>query len=419
MYLPKFNTEFESEKLTNGANVFLFKRRGLPIHLRAIFHAGSRFDSVPGTAHFVEHMLVAGTEKFPSKNLIADHIHKIGGDFGANTDSSVLRFICEIPEVADISEGVEVASECLTRSLFDETTVENERKAIASELQAKKTNPKDFIYEVNRRLVMQGTSAAQSTLGDKEDIASIRREDLVEFKNKYIAASRVTYVASGDVDMAVLVSELNKIKLPTLETPSFSEPLPIFRDSMEDIEVYPGVAQLQVAMSCRTTVEDYKELVALKILNNILSSGRGSRLITKVRYERGLVYSIGGAVISAADWGMYRIMFSCDRNNFHEVKKIILDEFESLRKEGVRSEELEKIKLKTSKGIMRQLQTSESWVEFHENDCVFNPHLIHTAQDYVNEVDSIAIQDVRRAIDKYLHSDNFFYAICGDYKAEN
>jgi predicted Zn-dependent peptidase len=417
--LTKFNTEFEEGRLADGSRVFLFRRKGMPIHLRAIFKAGSRFDLVSGTAHFVEHMLLAGTEKFPTKNLIADHIHRVGGDFGANTDSNALRFIMEIPEQVDVRHGIEIASECLTHSLFKESTIENERKAIVSELQAKRANPKDYIYEVNRRLVMQGTPVALSTLGNKEEVESITREKLMEFKNRYITANNVTYIASGDVEMHTLIGELNRIGLPVIESTPAHVPLPIQMERVEDIELYPGVSQLQVAMSTRTEVENYSELVALKVLNNILSLGRGSRLITRVRYEKGLVYSIGGSIIQVTDWGMYRIMFSCDRDNLEEVKKIILQEFESLRKDGVNEEELDKIKLKTSKGIMRQLQTSESWVEFHENECVSNPSNVHTAEDYVKEVNLITKSDIQRVIDKYLLPEKFYYAICGDVRNTN
>ena len=84
--LSDFGVSFEKAKLNNGINVFSFYRKGMPICFRINFFAGSRFDSIPGTVHFLEHVLVAGTEKFPSKDKLAEPLEKIGGNFSASTD---------------------------------------------------------------------------------------------------------------------------------------------------------------------------------------------------------------------------------------------------------------------------------------------------------------------------------------------
>lgn len=109
--LEKFALQLHQEKLDNGTNLLLLERKGMPIYLRAAFFAGFRFDNVPGTTHFLEHMLLAGTKKFPTKNLIADHIQKVGGEFGASTGNNILRFNIEIPEAVDIDRGIEIMSD--------------------------------------------------------------------------------------------------------------------------------------------------------------------------------------------------------------------------------------------------------------------------------------------------------------------
>ena len=171
----------------------------MPIHFRAIFFSGSRFDDVPGTAHFFEHMMLAGTKKFPTKNLLADYIQKVGGDFGASTGNNLLRLNIDIPEASDLDTGIEVLSECLINPLLEDQAMENERNAILSELKSKKNNPKEYISDVQRRVSLQGTSAARSTLGDEASIKSITKNGLIDYKKKFINSGRVCFVVSGDV----------------------------------------------------------------------------------------------------------------------------------------------------------------------------------------------------------------------------
>ncbi|MEX2007784.1 MAG: pitrilysin family protein [Candidatus Levyibacteriota bacterium] len=414
--LEKFGVTLHQEQLKNGANLFLFERKGMPIYLGATFFAGSRFDSTPGTSHLFEHMLVAGTKKFPTKNLLAEHVEKIGGEFSASTDNNLLRFDIEIPEAEDIDIGIEVMSECLTTLLFNDQTIDREKDAVISELRSKKNNPKEYIGEVQRRVALQGTTAARSTLGDEASIKSITKGDLLTFQKEFIHAGRLNFVASGDITIENLKDKLNSINVRSGEKWSVEGKLPILREKKVEIEFYKDVNHLQVALVCRTDIENYTEFCALKVLNSILAGGRNSRLITRLRYESGLVYSINGGVFNTIDWGTWRINFSCDKDNLDKIKNLIFQEFNELRENNVLPFELENTKSKISKGSIRVFQTSKAWVDFHEKDATFFPSELHTPEDYIDTINGLTLEDIKKVIDKYLLEDNFCLAICGDYQ---
>lgn len=416
--LPKFGVELFQEKLESGTDVFLFKRKGMPLYIRATFFAGSRFDEIMGTAHFLEHMLVAGTEKFPTKNLIADYIQKTGGEFSASTDNNLLRFNIEIPEKEDISAGIKVMSECLTKSLFDTKTIGNERGAILSELNSKKSNPREYVRDVYRAILLQGTDAGRSTLGDEGTIKLITESDLRKFNKDFINLGRVCFVASGDIDINELKRVLESVELPKNERFKVGNPLPIIKNERLFIEKYPGVKQLQVVLSTRTSIESYREYCSIRLLSDVLGGGRGSRLVTKLRYENGLVYTIISNVFNSVDWGVFRVNFSCKDDDFKKATDMINFEFKKIINENIAHEELEDTKARLTKGLTRTLQTSESWVNFHEADCIFNPEEIKTPDDFVETINSLTLDDIKFVASKYLNMDNFYTAICGDYKIQ-
>jgi len=417
--LEKFGVTVHKKELKNGADLFLFERKGMPIYLRAAFFAGSRFDSIPGTAHFLEHMLLAGTKKFPTKNLIANYIQKIGGEFGASTDSNILRFNIEIPEAEDIDTGIEVISECLTNSIFEDHAIKTEGDAILSELRSKESNPREYITDVQRRVALQGTPASRSTLGDEDSIKSINKNELMDYRKTFINSGRLSFIASGDISIKSLTEKLNSIDLESGEKFNVDEKLPIIKEKKIEIEFYKDVNHLQVAFICRTDLENYLEYCALMVLNSVLGVGRGSRLITKLRYESGLVYGVSSGMFNTVDWGTLRINLSCDNGNLEKVKSLIFEEFNKLRKNNISPMELENTKSKISKGSIRAFQTSKDWVSFHENDALFSPSDLHTPEDYINTIKKVTLMDIKKIIDKYFLEDNFYIAICGNYQKES
>lgn len=69
--LQDFEVKRFETNLDNGVRVVLFRKIGAPVRTSAILKSGSRYDreNVQGTAHFLEHMITNGSERFPSKDL--------------------------------------------------------------------------------------------------------------------------------------------------------------------------------------------------------------------------------------------------------------------------------------------------------------------------------------------------------------
>lgn len=53
-------------------------------------------DDLPGLAHFCEHMLFMGTEKYPSENEFSKFLSEHGGSYNAFTASDHTNFYFDI-----------------------------------------------------------------------------------------------------------------------------------------------------------------------------------------------------------------------------------------------------------------------------------------------------------------------------------
>lgn len=413
--LKDFNVTRETTTLSNGCNVTLFKRPKSPVYMMFSIILGSRFDPVgkEGLAHFFEHMLVSGTKKFPTKDSLAGYIEDLGGSVGASTGVDVLSIRLSLGDPKDIEAGVSLLSEILSNSIFDDKTIENERSAILRELESAKANPTKTMYEIKRRLLYQGTEVGRSTLGSVETINNINKSDLLDYFNNKITASLSDVTVSGDLDIKKLKSLFEKY-LPLQKGTKFlfEENLPKIRDKVADYEYFNNDS-MKTLMGFRTENIFHEDSISLDVLSNILTGGRTGSLKKKLRYEKGLVYSVNSHHESSFNFGSIHIDCPISKDKLQEVLDTICLELRRISEKGPTPEELQLVKNRVLKSINIRMQTSENWVWFHYYQNMFFSEKVWTLEDYLSSFDSITIENVRKVAEKYFTKDNWYLAFAG------
>ena len=92
-----------------------------------------------GLAHFCEHLLFMGTEKYPCENDYDDYLTKNGGFSNASTDIDKTTFYFDVNN--DAFEGaIDRFAQFFICSKFDESSVEREINAVDSEFSKNKNN---------------------------------------------------------------------------------------------------------------------------------------------------------------------------------------------------------------------------------------------------------------------------------------
>ncbi len=128
-------------------------------------------------------------------------------------------------------------------------------------------------------------------LGTTKSVSELQLQDVVKFATTNITAERTSYVVSGDVEMSDIFNALSEIKLPT----GLGDPL---SDSLAPAGGERVVCKnsdgenSDILIGFRCDAEKPEDLAGLLMIQQMFM-GRGSRLIQKLRYERGLVYSGG------------------------------------------------------------------------------------------------------------------------------
>lgn len=88
----------------------------------------------PGLAHFLEHMLFLGTQKYPEENAYHKFIHEHGGSSNAFTSSEFTNFHFDCSP-AFLAPALDHFAQFFISPLFTESATEREVNAVHSEHQ--------------------------------------------------------------------------------------------------------------------------------------------------------------------------------------------------------------------------------------------------------------------------------------------
>ncbi|MCC7548182.1 MAG: insulinase family protein [Burkholderiales bacterium] len=187
------------------------------ISLRLLVDAGSFMerDDQRGLAHFLEHMAFKGSENMRAGDLV-QYLERLGMAFGADTnartgfDSTVYQLELPSNDPALLDRSLFVLREKAGRLLIPGAELERERGVILSEKRLRDTAQFRAMDANLRFLFPDSLISARMPIGREEVIASAPRERLVDFYDTWYRPSRMTLVAVGAVDPALIARAIHQ-----------------------------------------------------------------------------------------------------------------------------------------------------------------------------------------------------------------
>ena len=277
---------------------------GGALSLRLAVNAGSLNEPVEGAgyAHFLEHMLFNGTEKYPG-NEITDALHSIGVEFGPDInaytsyDETVYQLDLVIDEEEDsVATAFDVLSQWAHAATITPQDVEDERGIVRDEYRLRVETGLGTVFQVFDRVYNQNTPyEGRSPIGTVESIEATTAEDLRDFYETWYVPSNMAVIAVGDLPLTTkedLVEEYF-CDIPAGEAPSAPDnwsalnPVPAF-----DLATSPEQGYSYLSLDIRlpswdpNTFDGDRELWIEEIIGIMV----GNRL--QDGYEQGLLSQI-------------------------------------------------------------------------------------------------------------------------------
>lgn len=193
-------------------------------------HIGAALDpkETQGLAHFLEHMLFMGTEKYPEENEYSKFISDNGGNENAFTTLEDTNYHFDISN-EEFEKALDMFAQFFICPLFNQNSVEKEMKAVDSEFKNALQSDEDrffqvFQHESNKKSAFNRFINGSIETLKKEGIV----DELKEFHAKWYSSNimKLCVYSNKDLDeMEGIVRDLfSQVENKNIEIPSFSEP---------------------------------------------------------------------------------------------------------------------------------------------------------------------------------------------------
>ncbi len=346
--------------LDNGIRIIMEHMDNVATVAFGVFVKAGSVNETPelhGASHFVEHMMFKGTKKRNAKD-IADEFDMLGGTVNAYTSREYTCYYFKTTEDT-FRPAAEILCDMLTDSLFDEVEIEKERQVILEEIKMTEDQPDELSMEHCNRLVFSGDVLEHDVAGDPKALAGQNGRILKEYIRKQYTCDSIVVSVAGCFDEQevedIVLSELNIFELKKDHELS---PLTPYKPG--SITICKEIEQTNLCLGSRfITMGDEKYYVGA-FFNNILGGSMSSRLFQNIREEKGLAYTVMSMAQAMVRSGMIYIYAGIAHNKVDLCVSAILDEFESLRKNGITERELEKAKNQGKSNVVFSMERTQS-----------------------------------------------------------
>ena len=394
----------EQYTLKNGLRVVLSEDHAAPtISLCLTYDVGSR-NELPGHtgfAHLFEHMMFQGSENVgKGEHLIMVHVN--GGDVNGTTTDDSTNYYERVP-ANQLDMALFLESDRMKALRITQANLDNQRSTVQEERRLRMDNqPYGKTNEIIEGLTYDNFAYKHSTMGSMEDLNAASLSDVAQFFKTYYAPNNAVLTLVGDFKSPEALAKIKKYfeeipKQPAPPSVDMTEPAQTAerRTTVEDS--FARLPRLDIVY--KTVPANTADFYALDMLGDILFSGPSSRMYQKLVKEKMVALNVAGGMDLRRGPALFQAFALLKPGqNAGDVEKLIYEEFERVKKDGVTPEEMRKIL------IQDRLQQAESMtstmsrartlgqyaVYFHD------PDLINTILAKYSEVTPADIQRVAR-----------------------
>ncbi len=329
---------------------------GLPIHRISIsgtralttlvaFDAGARSERPDenGVAHFLEHLVFKGGERFATYRDVNETAERMGATINAYTSHDLVAFhITSRAEAAP--EAIDLLSDIAGRPRIDAAELDRERGVVIQEIARANDQPAMVAGHLIDRAAFGDHPLGRPVLGPQEHLRSFSRETVVAFRERRWSPTRGGAFLVGNTDHLPDDEALHELfsRFPSLPTPASYEPAPEFQPGTLVEARESNQSHLRMVYRPAINARDARERAALSIYATLLGGSMGSRLFDEIREQRGLCYSVWAHDHSLADTPVLTLGAGLDSSKCAEAYARMREIVDELRGDGPREEEVER-----------------------------------------------------------------------------
>jgi predicted Zn-dependent peptidase len=381
---------------------------GLPVHSIALpgtraltmlvaFDAGSRNERPEenGMAHFLEHLVFKGGEKYPTYKDVNETAERLGGVLNAYTSHDLVAFHITV-RAESAPQAIDLLSDFVGRPRLDAEELDRERGVVIQEINRAYDQPSTVAEYLIDRAAFGEHPLGRTVLGPEENLRSFTREGIVAFRERRWAGASGGAFLAGNLDHLPEEHELQEsfARFPALGAPDPYTPAPDFAPKTLVDERDTNQSHLRMIYRPDIAVADERERAALSIYSTLLGGSMGSRLFEEIREKRGLCYSVYAIDHVFADVPILQLGSGLESSKCVEAYTRMREIVEELREQGPTEEEVQRARAYAAGRTVLAFENTNAVARHAANQSiVFAEDIDPDAA--IAALDSVTFQEVR------------------------
>ena len=333
---------------SNGLDVLLMPEHSSPtLTLMVTYHVGSRNEvtGTTGATHLLEHLMFKGSPNYNDAkgNSVKQYLESIGGQYNATTWLDRTNYYATIG--SEHLEGYMAIEADRMRNLWlREQDRRPEMTVVRNEYERGENSPFQALIKEIFAAAYIAHPYHHPTIGWHSDFERVPISKLREFYDTFYWPNNATVSVIGDFEPAHALALIKKYYGAYPKSPA---PIPELY-TVEPEQSGPRHVTVKragqlgvVAVGHKIPAATNPDFATVQILSAILTDGKNSRLY-KALTDKNLTVDVQAFLGQNHDPSMHIIFAPLAPGVAHEqVEKIIYDEIEKLKKDGVTAAEVE------------------------------------------------------------------------------
>ena len=413
-------TMYTKTVLDNGLRVITSTMpHSRSVCLAILVGAGSCYESEEeaGISHFAEHLFFKGTQRRPTSKEITQDIEGVGGIINAGTDKELTIFWCKVAK-PHFPIALDVLSDLLLNSRFDNKEIERERGVISEEINMNLDLPQQRISMLIDELLWPEQPLGREVIGYKETVSSLTREQLLNYVARRYMPNNTVLSIAGNIQheeaMAQIEPLFNKWAAGELITGYITDD----KQTEARLRIEPkDIEQAHLCLAVHGFSRSHPQRFTIDLFNTVLGGGMSSRLFTEIREHRGLAYDIHSYTEHFLNSGSFAIYAGVDPEKIETAVAAILEETSQI-KQGITASELTRAKELSKGRLYLRFEDSQNVALWHGGQEILTQQIL-AIDDVISIVDAITIDELKEVAKEILTESGLNLAVIGPIKKDN
>ena len=401
----------EKSKLKNSVRILnIDLPDSLSTTILIMVKAGSRYESPKenGIAHFIEHIIFKGSEKYPDPKTVSYQIECLGGQTNAFTSEEYTGYYIKCAN-ENFAKAFDILSDMFLNPLFDEKELTKEKGVVIEEIRMYEDQPEVKVGENFQSEMFNGDHLGQPITGPIENISDFSHEMVMNFRNRLYTGSNVVIAIAGKLDK-VMVNEKIQIFESIPETgksyfevsnKKFSYPNDIIKKEVNQTHLVYGTYALK---------SEDPDREKLKVASMVLGGGMGSELTLKLREELGIAYYADAFENSFEDRGLMGVSAGVDSTKINQALDAIKAVIENLKSGPIPAESLLRAKELLKSYYTLDFESSDNVANFLGlRETVLGSYRLPS--EIIDKINKVTVEDVHEMTKRIWEQDTHLSVI--------